>query len=140
MMMPEAKVQSLRLHRMKQSISAATCITLGSLTDKDSSGRELHSTAWMITDKNYSLAMLTKLQVVPLSQCRESWATAAHVCNPPETKVDFLVFPSKPLCAIPSTEWFATTVRDELTTDNKRAVVPKTKCGVTERERPGMNY
>lgn len=118
-----AKVQSVRLHRMKQSISAETCVALGSLTDKDSRGHVIQSTAWMITDKNYSLAMLTKLQVIPVSDCRQDLIEAAAMCNPPGTQVDFILLPAKPLCTIPSTDWFSAIVYEKLVADEKREVV-----------------
>lgn len=115
-------VQSVRLHRMKQSISAETCVALGSLTDKDSRGHVIQSTAWMITDKNYSLAMLTKLQVIPVSDCRQDLIEAAAMCNPPGTQVDFILLPAKPLCTIPSTDWFSAIVYEKLVADEKREV------------------
>ena len=105
-------------------MSAETCITLGSLTDKDSSGERLLSTAWMISDKNYSLAMLTQLQVVHVTSCRDHFVQAAERCSPPGTEFDFLLFPTKPLCAIPSTDWFAAVVYEQLIADDKRDKVP----------------
>ena len=101
-------------------MSAESCITLGSLSDADAGGEPLLSTAWMVSDKNYSLAMLTKLQLVHVRSCRNHFVNAAKRCSPPGTEFDVLCFPTKPLCAVPSTDWFAAVVYEQLIADDKR--------------------
>ena len=59
----------------------------------------------MISDKNYSLAMLTKLEVFCVGQSREIWG---DVVNLGTQEVDFVLVVSNPATVIPSTEFFST--------------------------------
>ncbi len=52
--------------------------------------------AWVISDKNYSLSMMTQMNVISASESWIEWHD-----------FDFVLTPSDPLHAVPSTTWFA---------------------------------
>ena len=87
-----AKVHNLKLHRLIKCPGAGVCICAGDLCDLTFGDRGV---AFLISDKNYSSAMLTRLDV-------------SRVDEPPSTKATFVVKISDPLKVVPSIDWFST--------------------------------
>ena len=79
-----------------KAVSAQKCICYGEMTHGGQ--------AFVISDKNYSLAMLTKLNVFCVGQSREIWG---DVINLGTQEVDFVLVISNPAVVIPSTEFFS---------------------------------
>ena len=79
-----SQVQSLRLHRALKTVSAAVCICIG----------ELHhgGQAFIISDKNYSLAMLVRLEVLGVDSLDESEKVTAE-----EEGCNFLLTVARPV-------------------------------------------
>ncbi len=86
----------MRLHRTCKIISGRQCICLGDLTHG--------GLAWLIADKNYSLAMLVKLDVLCVGQSRQHWGV---IQNLGVEEVDFVLLVARPFFLTSSTELFA---------------------------------